>query len=223
MGIHRSKITAMLIAGVAVLVAMAGLASLHVGPLGSRPSSAATANISVGDNWFCDASFQGSTPCVTTVNAGDTVTWNFTTTQNHTTTCTSCSPSFTWDSGQRNSTSNPASFSKTFTQAGVFTYRCDVHPTEMHGQIVVNSPTVPATPIVSATPPPQALTGDVNCSHTVDSIDAALVLQLSAGLVSSLGCQQNGDVNGDGQINSIDAALILQYVAGLISHLPPGA
>jgi hypothetical protein len=54
----------------------------------------------------------------------------------------------------------------------------------------------------------------------VTSIDAALILQLDAGLLQSLPCEASGDVNGDGLLNSIDAALILQYVAGLLPSLP---
>jgi hypothetical protein len=59
----------------------------------------------------------------------------------------------------------------------------------------------------------------VNCDTSVNSIDAALILQFSAGLVGSLACQADGDVNLDGSVNSIDAALVLQYVAGLIPVL----
>ncbi len=62
--------------------------------------------------------------------------------------------------------------------------------------------------------------GDANCGGTVDSIDAALVLQLTAGLVPSLRCQGEADVNEDGRVNTIDAALILQYIAGLLHQLP---
>jgi uncharacterized cupredoxin-like copper-binding protein len=75
----------------------------------------------------------------------------------------------------------------------------------------------PATP----TPTPAGLTGDANCSGTINSIDAALVLQFAAGLIASLSCQQNADANEDGTTNSIDAALILQFDAGLIDSLPP--
>jgi hypothetical protein len=81
--------------------------------------------------------------------------------------------------------------------------------------------TVTPTPTHTATPTqtPAGLSGDANCDHTVNAIDAALVLQFSAGLLSSLPCPQNGDVNHDGSVNAIDAALILQYVAGLVTHL----
>jgi hypothetical protein len=65
------------------------------------------------------------------------------------------------------------------------------------------------------------LVGDVDCSGSVNAIDAALILQYSAGLITSLDCQDAADVNEDGSINSIDAALILQFTAGLIPSLPP--
>jgi hypothetical protein len=64
------------------------------------------------------------------------------------------------------------------------------------------------------------LPGDVNCDGRVNAIDAAYVLQYSAGLISGLPCQTKADVNQDGHINSIDAALILQYGAALLGHLP---
>jgi hypothetical protein len=81
------------------------------------------------------------------------------------------------------------------------------------------TPTNTPSPSPTATPTPQRVAGDVNCHGRVDAIDAALVLQLSAGLIGALSCEQNGDVNHDSSVDAIDAALILQYVAGLVSHL----
>jgi hypothetical protein len=60
--------------------------------------------------------------------------------------------------------------------------------------------------------------GDVNHDALVNAIDAALVLQYSAGLLPSI--NDEGDVNFDEEKNSIDAALILQYSAGLVHALP---
>ena len=62
--------------------------------------------------------------------------------------------------------------------------------------------------------------GDVSCDGAVDSVDAALVLQLEAGLIALLTCGGNADVNGDGRTDARDAALILQFTAGLLDTLP---
>ncbi len=69
----------------------------------------------------------------------------------------------------------------------------------------------------------QTLYGDASCDGHVNSIDAAVILQYSAGLLHQLGCSGNADVNGDGHTNSLDSALILQYAAGLLTHLGPSA
>jgi alpha-tubulin suppressor-like RCC1 family protein len=82
------------------------------------------------------------------------------------------------------------------------------------------TPTQTSTPVApTVTPTPQASAGDANCDHTVNSIDAALVLQRVAGLLSMLQCAAAADANHDGRVDSIDAALILQFVAGLLAHL----
>ena len=62
--------------------------------------------------------------------------------------------------------------------------------------------------------------GDVDCSGQTNSIDAALVLQKTAGLIGALSCEEAGDVNRDGLIGALDAALILQKDAGLINLFP---
>jgi hypothetical protein len=84
-------------------------------------------------------------------------------------------------------------------------------------------PTSTYTPTRTSTPTPLGLLGDVNCDGRVNSIDAALVLQFGAGLVSALACEQNADVNHSGTVNAIDASLILQYSAGLIQGFPAGS
>jgi hypothetical protein len=87
--------------------------------------------------------------------------------------------------------------------------------------LVTSTPTPTPTPSPTPTHPSPALLGDVDCGGSVNSIDAALILQLSAGLTGSLQCQEKADVNEDGAIDAIDAALVLQYDAGLIGGLPP--
>jgi hypothetical protein len=59
--------------------------------------------------------------------------------------------------------------------------------------------------------------GDANCDGIINAIDAALDLQLVAGLVNSLLCEANGDASANGIITAIDALLILQLDAGLIA------
>jgi hypothetical protein len=81
-----------------------------------------------------------------------------------------------------------------------------------------NTPVPPtATP---TSPPSQGEPGDATCNGEVNAIDAALVLQHTAGLVAVVPCPDLADVNEDGMINSIDSAIILQYTAGLINSLP---
>ena len=65
-----------------------------------------------------------------------------------------------------------------------------------------------------------ALPGDVNCDGMVSAVDAALVLQFTAGLSAPMPCAEGADVNADGDITSVDAALILQFTAGLLDSLP---
>jgi hypothetical protein len=64
-----------------------------------------------------------------------------------------------------------------------------------------------------------ALAGDSDCNGSVNSIDAALILQNVAGLLANLACPDGADANHNGTINSIDAALVLQFSAGLLHQL----
>jgi len=168
--------------------------------------------IAVGDIWFCGPAFSSGNVCETKINQGDTVVWDFTgATLPHTTThcgasCASPTASPLWDSGVISPSSPDRTFEFTFTEPGTYLYFCEVHPTTQRGRIVVNA---------------AGVLGDVNCGGAVDAIDALLILQFGAGLLSSLECGENGDLNGDGEINAVDAAIVLQYVAGLIDSLPP--
>jgi len=83
-----------------------------------------------------------------------------------------------------------------------------------------SAPTPTPTGAPTATPTSQGVLGDANCDGTINSIDAAIILQVTAGLLASAPCAQNADVNHDGQINSIDASLVLQVAAGLLSGFP---
>ena len=87
------------------------------------------------------------------------------------------------------------------------------------------TPTHTPTPTRTSTPalPPggPSLLGDVNCDGEVNAIDAAYILQYSAGFLLQLPCHNKADVNEDGYITAVDAAVILQYSAALIDNLPP--
>jgi len=172
--------------------------------------------IEIGDIWLCEPGYQNAV-CPTSIVAGDTVQWKYPssgvlihTTTNCGSDCDSPTDAPLWDSG----TMSPGdTFEFTFTVPGEYLYQCTFHPTTQRGLIRVLGP--------DATPTPQGNAGDANCSGGIDSIDAALVLQLVAGLVGSLPCEENADANEDGAVNSIDATLILQHIAGLLPTLPP--
>lgn len=83
------------------------------------------------------------------------------------------------------------------------------------GAVTCLSPEPTPTPA----PPEPGLLGDANCSGATNSVDASVILQLSAGLVRSLPCPEAARVNRDGRVDVIDATLILQFSAGLIPSL----
>jgi hypothetical protein len=195
------------------------LALLAAGGALLRPAQAADTTVLVGDSWFCNSSFQDGV-CETAIDIGDTVTWDFAPAGLvHSTThcdqgCDTPPVAPLWDSGLR----TDGTFEFTFNSAGMFPYRCSVHPDQMRGIIVVGGAPPAPTPTPPPTPP-GCETGDANMDGSVTSIDAALVLQFDAGLLNSLACPMGADVNGDGNVNSLDAALILQFVAGLLDEL----
>jgi hypothetical protein len=61
---------------------------------------------------------------------------------------------------------------------------------------------------------PHSLFGDVDCSITVNSIDALLVLQFDAGLIADVPCDRQADANFNNRITSDDAIAIVRWVAG---------
>lgn len=67
---------------------------------------------------------------------------------------------------------------------------------------------------------PDVASGDVNCDG-IGAVDALLVLQVEAGLLTSVPYPEHVDVDGDGIHTSMDATVILQYLAGLLESLPP--
>jgi hypothetical protein len=77
----------------------------------------------------------------------------------------------------------------------------------------------PPTPTPIPTGPP-AGSGDANCDGQTNAIDAAFVLQFTAGLLDELPCEDAADVNQDGMVNAVDASIILQFSAGFIDDLP---
>ena len=103
--------------------------------------------------------------------------------------------------------------------------------TETPGGPTATSTTQPPTPTNTTAPPtatntpptvePKPPLGDVNGDGLVNSVDALLVLQYGAALITGLPFLNNADVNDDGLVNAIDAQLILQFGADLIDQLPP--
>ena len=73
--------------------------------------------------------------------------------------------------------------------------------------------------LATATPKGPCLEGDVDCGGGVSVIDAALILQFSAGLLDALRCRGVADVSHDQVIDAIDATLVLQFMAGLLDTL----
>jgi hypothetical protein len=117
---------------------------------------------------------------------------------------------------------NPANAAQAFVETAVL----PVPPPALNLELVLDCGGGPA-PTPTFTPPgpgpsptpPAGLTGDANCSGGVNSIDATIILQYTAGLISTLQCLNLADANDSGSVNSIDATIILQYVAGLIPNL----
>ena len=132
---------------------------------GQRADAVATTTITVGDDYFCGPSYEGTT-CPVTVTAGDTVVWRYSAGNSvHT------SSGAAWDSGALHV---GGTYSRTFSSPGVFSYRCDIHPNKMNGTVTVLEASQPSSPSQSspsgqsggslgsgATPPPALSPGSV--------------------------------------------------------------
>ena len=89
-------------------------------------------------------------------------------------------------------------------------------PTNTPGP-VTDTPVPTNTQEPTSTPVPAEQCGDVNGDGNVTSVDAALILQVSAGLIPSVDRLENpdeADVNKDDNVDSRDALLVLQQTAG---------
>ncbi len=92
--------------------------------------------------------WQLNTAANTTVNVGEKVIWTWGDALPHS--VTSVTGPATFDSGI--DTGAGSTFSFTFTQAGTYTYRCNVHPATMTGTVTVQAATT-TTPAATATTP----------------------------------------------------------------------
>ena len=134
----------------------------------AAPVEGQVTNIVMGDDWFCEPSFENGV-CETTVNAGTTVVWQYTSgdTAHTVTECGDslevCDPPVRlWHSG---SLIAGWTFSQLFDTPGVYLYRCQIHTDQMRGRLVVQeappapaptsttAPTISPSPAASATPP----------------------------------------------------------------------
>ena len=122
-----------LILGVALLSAALAIQLVPAG----RDASAATATVSLGDNFY--------NPATVTINVGDTVQWNWTGANPHTVTATGGE----FDSG---SPMTSGTFSHTFATAGTFNYQCKVHGTAMTGVVTVQQAGAATSAAGAATP-----------------------------------------------------------------------
>ena len=142
------------------LLARLALLLAFIGALSAIPATPAvaqeTTTISVGDFWFCSASFEDGV-CETTVTVGDTVVWNVGgASAPHTTTdcgasCDNPTGSPLWDSGVID---DGATFQSSFSQPGTYLYYCQVHPFLMRGRIIVQAAPTPPPAEPTATQPP---------------------------------------------------------------------
>ncbi|RLC59567.1 MAG: hypothetical protein DRI30_00235 [Chloroflexi bacterium] len=87
------------------------------------------------------------------------------------------------------------------------------------------SATATPSPAATVTLPPTPLPipcGDVNCSGTVDALDALGIIRFMALVTPVPDCISKGYVNCDGVLDQIDALAILRHAGGIPLGLPAG-
>jgi plastocyanin len=167
-----------------------------------RRAWAANANVNITDYMFTDTASGTST---TTINAGDSVTWNWPADQHSTTsgTCSgggytggygggssgsTCTADGNWDSSLNTA---PHAFTQAFPVAGTFHYFCRVHLTAMTGVVIVNSvaPPPPPPPSVPSVCTPSATTLCLDDKADDKRFEVEATFQTT----------QNGGSSGNGQ------------------------
>jgi plastocyanin len=168
-------------------------ASFLVLSAGGR-ARAADANVTIESPY----SFRDSVSATgtTTINAGDTVTWHWSS-SNHSTTSGTCSggyygecvPDGTWDSGLNNS---GTVFSHTFPAAGTFKYYCSYHGSMMTGKVIVNAIVPPPPP--PPPPPPTVVTCAADAvTLCIDDVPGDNRFKVQVHWQTSQGGGQSGD------------------------------
>ncbi len=158
--LHAALRSAALLAVATTALALIAIASPR-SARADKDSAAASAQevitVRVGDFFFCNSSVPAEA-CVTTIDAGDTVVWDYASgSAGHTIThcgdsCDKPTDTPLWDSG---ALAPGESFTFTFGTPGVYPYRCNFHPVAMAATIVVQAGETPtATPMPEPTSTP---------------------------------------------------------------------
>lgn len=136
------------------MLAIALVALVILASFGWRSATAATVAVDGGNNYFCSSAFDGGV-CETNVTAGDTVTWTMIGGVHTVTLCgedfSSCPLAGGWDSGIL---TKDDTYSQTFAAPGTYAYRCELHPSDMRGKILVAAATPSPSPTLVVTPAP---------------------------------------------------------------------
>jgi hypothetical protein len=137
-----------------VAVVLAGVFFAGMGVLAQGGFASALTGVTVGSDWFCDASYEGGV-CETVIPVGETVRWNVVEGVHTVTECDSafvaCPPPGGFESGV---IFNGGTFEHTFTEPDVVEYFCAIHPQTMRGRVVVLAPTPAPTAVPTAVPEP---------------------------------------------------------------------